>query len=123
LFIDLNNFKPINDKFGHLVGDKILKKIADRMVSCLRETDTASRYGGDEFVIVMPDVKHIDQVTTMAEKVNSLLLKPINLGTEETSLGGSIGVALYPYDSNKCEALIHIADEAMYVAKKEGKAA
>jgi len=123
LFIDLNNFKPINDKFGHLVGDKILKKIADRMVSCLRETDTVARYGGDEFVIVMPDVKHIDQVTTMAEKVNSLLLKPINLGTEEASLGGSIGIALYPYDSNKCEALIHIADEAMYVAKKKSKAA
>ena len=123
LFIDLNNFKPINDNLGHLVGDQILKRIADRMVSCLRQSDTVARYGGDEFVIVMPDVKHIDQVTTMAEKVDSLLLKPISVGIEEASLGGSIGISLYPFDANTSEALIHAADEEMYVAKKRSKAA
>jgi len=121
LFLDLNNFKPINDTMGHLVGDQILKKIADRLVSCLRETDTVARYGGDEFVIVMNDVKHIDEVTTMAQKVDLLLLKPISLGSEEASLGASIGISLYPFDANTSEALIHAADEAMYVAKKKSK--
>lgn len=106
---------------GHLVGDQILKKIADRLVSCLRETDTVARYGGDEFVIVMADVKHIDEVTAMAKKVDQTLLKPIKLGSDEASLGASIGISLYPFDAANSEALIHIADEAMYVAKKEQK--
>ena len=121
LFLDLNNFKPINDTLGHRVGDQILKQIADRMVSCLRETDTVARYGGDEFVIVMADVKHIDEVTTMALKVDLLLLEPIKLGDEEKSLGASIGISLYPFDARTSETLIQVADEAMYVAKKKSK--
>ncbi len=121
LFLDLNNFKPINDTMGHSVGDQILKKVALRMVSCLRETDTVARYGGDEFVIVMADVNHISEVTTMAQKVDSLLIEPIDLGTSEASIGASIGIALYPHDAVTPEELINVADEAMYVAKKNQK--
>lgn len=123
LFLDLNNFKPINDTLGHLVGDKILRKIAERMLSCFRESDTVARYGGDEFVIVMSDVKSINEVTAMAKKIDNLMLEPIDLGDEQVVLGASIGISLYPYDANTPEALIHIADDAMYVAKKLGKAA
>lgn len=121
LFIDLNNFKPINDSMGHLVGDQILKEISTRMTSCLRKSDTVARYGGDEFVVVMADVKHIDEVTTMAKKIDLQLLKPIRLGGKETSLGASIGISLYPFDAETSEALIHFADDAMYVAKKKSK--
>ena len=121
LFLDLNNFKPINDTLGHLAGDQILKKISSRMVSCLRETDTVARYGGDEFVIVMADVRHIDEVTTLANKLDLLLLQPINLEGEDATLGASIGISLYPYDGKTSEALIHVADEAMYIAKKKSK--
>ena len=123
LFLDLNNFKPINDNMGHLAGDQILKKIAERMTSCMREMDTVARYGGDEFVIVMADVKSIFEVISMAKRVDMLLLKPIDLGSEEASLGASIGISLYPFDANTSEDLIHIADEAMYVAKNKSKAA
>ena len=121
LFLDLNNFKPINDGMGHLVGDQILKKLAERMVSCLRKTDTVARFGGDEFVIVIADVNDISEITSVAEIVDSLLAKPIDAGDEEVVLGASIGIALYPYDAETAEGLIDIADEAMYVAKKKSK--
>ena len=122
LFLDLNNFKPVNDGMGHLVGDQILKKIAERMVSCLRKTDTVARFGGDEFVIVASDIKDISEVTSLAEVVDSLLMEPIEVEGKQVILGASIGISLYPYDGDTSERLINIADEAMYVAKKQSKA-
>ena len=122
LFLDLNNFKPINDNMGHLAGDQILKKISSRLVSCLRETDTVARFGGDEFVIIIADVEQDNEVTHMTKVVNSLLVKPIIVENTEVALGASIGVSMYPYDARTPEALIAVADDAMYVAKKKCKA-
>ncbi len=117
LFLDLDNFKPVNDTMGHMVGDQILTQMAERMVSCLREADTVARYGGDEFVIVMIDVKTPDDVTQMVQRIDEALLKPINLANKEMSIGASIGISLYPDDAQTSETLLSMADKAMYVEK------
>ena len=121
LFLDLDNFKPVNDAMGHMIGDQILKQMANRMISCLRKTDSVARFGGDEFAIVMTDVKNTNDATNMAQNLNKVLSKPISLGSKETSLGASIGISLYPDHAQASEALLSLADEAMYVAKKKGK--
>ena len=121
LFLDLDNFKPVNDAMGHMIGDQILKQMAERMTSCLRKTDTVARFGGDEFAVVMTDVKNTGDVTKMAKNLNKLLLKPINLGSKETSLGASIGISLYPDHAKTAETLLSLADEAMFAVKRKGK--
>ncbi|PCI39356.1 MAG: hypothetical protein COB46_09025 [Rhodospirillaceae bacterium] len=121
LFLDLDNFKPVNDIMGHMIGDQILRKMADRMVSCLRKTDTVARFGGDEFAIVMTDVVKTIDVTHMAENLNKILVAPINLGSKEATLGASIGIALYPDNAKTAATLLSLADEAMYVVKHKGK--
>ena len=121
LFLDLDNFKPVNDAMGHMVGDQILKQMSSRMISCLRKTDSVARFGGDEFAIVMTDVKNTNDAANMAQNLNKALSKPISLGSKETSLGASIGISLYPDHAQASEALLSLADEAMYVAKKKGK--
>ncbi len=121
LFLDLDNFKPVNDVMGHMIGDQILKEMAKRMTSCLRKTDSVARFGGDEFAIVMTDVKNAKDVTKMAKNLNKSLSRPINLGSKETSLGASIGISLYPDHAKTPETLLSLADEAMYVVKKKSK--
>lgn len=121
LFLDLDNFKPINDTMGHKFGDQVLKQIADRLSLCMRETDTVARLGGDEFVVVLNDVKDKRTVTNMAKKISRVLSEPIPLGSKETSIGASIGIALYPQHARVSEALISLADDAMYQVKKKGK--
>ncbi len=121
LFLDLDNFKPINDTMGHMIGDQVLKEMAERMASCLRRTDTLARFGGDEFAIVMTDVRDGDDAANMAQKIDKVLLEPVTLGSKEACLGASIGIALYPDDGQTSEKLLSAADEAMYVAKKNRK--
>ncbi len=121
LFLDLDNFKPVNDLMGHMAGDQILIRMAERMTSCLRETDTVARFGGDEFAIVMTDVTNTNDVTNMAESLNKVLTEPIKVGGSETSLGASIGISLYPDHAQTSEELLSMADEAMYAVKKKGK--
>ncbi len=119
LFIDLNNFKPVNDTMGHMTGDKVLKEMAKRMVTCLRKTDTVARFGGDEFTIVMTDVKNTEDVTHMAQNIIQELSKSIDLDGNEITLGASIGISIYPDTSDSAEELMFLADKAMYVAKKK----
>jgi diguanylate cyclase (GGDEF)-like protein/PAS domain S-box-containing protein len=117
MFLDLDKFKPINDSMGHSTGDLILKQISERLTSCMRETDTVARFGGDEFIALITDLKDTKTSTQMAKKLDSVIAEPIILDSNEFSLGVSIGIALYPDHADTSERLISLADEAMYVAK------
>jgi diguanylate cyclase (GGDEF)-like protein/PAS domain S-box-containing protein len=117
MFLDLDKFKPINDSMGHSTGDLILKKISEKLTSCMRETDTVARFGGDEFIALITDLKDTNTSTQMARKLGSIIAEPITLGANEFSLGVSIGIALYPEHADTTEKLISMADEAMYMAK------
>jgi len=121
MFLDLDNFKPINDTVGHASGDVVLKQIGEKLSSCMRETDTVARFGGDEFIILMSDIKDTEGSTQMAEKINRLLSEPIYLGDMEYILGVSIGIALYPTHAETSDALILKADETMYKVKRKEK--
>lgn len=121
LFIDLDGFKQVNDLFGHDAGDKLLIQAAQRIEGCVRDTDTVSRLGGDEFTIILADLHGIDHVEQIAQKVLNALIPPFQLGSEKAFLSGSIGIALFPHDANSPEELIRKADQAMYVAKNAGK--
>lgn len=121
LFVDLDNFKPINDGMGHIVGDEILRTMATRMAGCMRATDTIARFGGDEFVVVMTEIRSTEHVEMMADKLCQTLLKPVQLEYGEAVLGASIGIALYPDHSRRPEQLISLADGAMYQIKRSGR--
>ncbi|WP_153109299.1 diguanylate cyclase domain-containing protein [Propionivibrio limicola] len=122
LFIDLDQFKPINDQFGHDTGDWLLKSVAERLHGSLRQSDTCARIGGDEFVALLPDVHEIGHALQVAEKICGELQLPF-ITAEGTTLqiSSSIGVALYPDHSDNEQDLLRQADEAMYRAKKAGR--
>ncbi len=121
LFVDLDGFKAVNDTFGHEAGDIVLKEVARRLSSCVRETDTVARFGGDEFLIVLTEVKEKAAVTRVARKVILALSRPIPLDGEEATLGASIGIAVYPDHAKTPETLVKRADGAMYAVKGTGK--
>lgn len=121
LFFDLDNFKMINDTFGHDVGDELLRAMAKRLMGILRAEDSIARFGGDEFVIVVAGLKHSG--AAMVHIANIILLamrEPFTIAGHEITLLLSIGISLYPKDSTKAEELLHFADRAMYQAKKLG---
>jgi len=121
LYIDLDKFKPINDRLGHETGDWLLRSVAGRILDNLRQSDTAARMGGDEFVVVLPDIQHPDQAQTVAEKISNELQQPfVTAAGEKLEVSSSIGIALYPDHSEDDQQLIRMADEAMYHAKKAG---
>jgi diguanylate cyclase (GGDEF)-like protein/PAS domain S-box-containing protein len=122
LYLDLDKFKPVNDTLGHAAGDEILKAAATRMRRQLRESDTVARIGGDEFMIILPDVGRRDHAETVARKLIHSLVLPFELGTRggDVVIGASIGIALYPDDAQGADALIKAADAAMYAAKQAG---
>lgn len=121
LFLDLDGFKIINDSFGHEAGDCVLKEVANRLVSCLREVDTVARIGGDEFLIVLSGIKVSDCAAKVADKVIKEVSRPISFKGEDLNVGTSIGVALYPTNGDEADFLVKVADHAMYAAKKSGK--
>ncbi|HKI65117.1 MAG TPA: EAL domain-containing protein [Burkholderiales bacterium] len=121
LFIDLDRFKLVNDTYGHLKGDHLLQQTASRLRKCLRETDTLSRIGGDEFVALIPDLEARQDAEAIARKILHELAEPFSLGTEPFRTSVSIGVAVYPGDGPNEEELIRSADLAMYQAKRKGR--
>ncbi|MFA6189860.1 MAG: EAL domain-containing protein [Sulfuricurvum sp.] len=121
IFIDLDGFKAINDTLGHAAGDMMLKTIASRLRECVRESDTISRQGGDEFLLILSNVKDLQSVTFKAEKILKELEKSFEVATHTISVSGSIGIALYPDHGDTYETLLQCADTAMYKAKESGK--
>lgn len=122
LFLDLDNFKAINDSLGHAAGDKLLISVAERLQDCLRTTDTAARLGGDEFAVLCESVTRVDEAVMIAERILSVFLQPFVIDGKETFVGTSIGIAASAEDAMTSEALLRNADLAMYLAKNEGKA-
>ena len=120
-FIDLDKFKEINDSLGHETGDHILVAVANRLSACLRETDTVARLGGDEFTILVEDLKQVDQAELVAQKILDAFTSPFICDGKEFFLTVSIGVSLFPIDTDEVEDLLKKADLAMYQAKDEGR--
>lgn len=121
LFIDLDYFKEINDRFGHEAGDSLLKQAAERINSCVRESDTAARLGGDEFTVILQDLHSHRQVEVVAENIRQRLSEPFHLGPDTTQISASIGVSLSPQDAIYADDLVNLADVAMYASKNKGR--
>jgi diguanylate cyclase (GGDEF)-like protein len=121
LFIDLDGFKPVNDTYGHGIGDRLLKEVAERLLSCLREGDTAARIGGDEFVVILLE-SDLNRAITVAHRILGTLRVPYEFGKKNiSSISASIGIAEYPNHADELDTLLTAADSAMYVAKNNGK--
>jgi diguanylate cyclase (GGDEF)-like protein len=118
LFLDLNKFKEINDTYGHYAGDKLLIQIAERLKQCLREADTASRLGGDEFTIILEGLGEKNEVEPIAKRIIETISEPISIDGHILSINASIGIAVFPKDGETIEELIRNADKAMYLVKK-----
>jgi diguanylate cyclase (GGDEF)-like protein/PAS domain S-box-containing protein len=123
LFIDLDRFKPINDIYGHEVGDRVLQEVSRRLVACTRQEDLVGRLGGDEFVIILPHLASERQrAAIVAQHVVKSISQPLRIDTLELSISPSIGISYYPAHASDVGALIHTADLAMYQAKQSGRA-
>ncbi len=124
MFLDLDAFKQINDTYGHAAGDRVLQVVSKRLLENTRSDDTASRYGGDEFVYLMMDVKSEDDVAQFAQMLLESLHLPCEVRTDSSTVSlhvrASIGIALFPQHSRAADGLMHLADTAMYKAKRSG---
>jgi diguanylate cyclase (GGDEF)-like protein len=118
LFVDLNNFKQINDRYGHLLGDRVLCEVAGRLTSCVREGDYVTRYGGDEFVVLLQNVMGSDEIEPVVERVRSALVDPIVLPEGRFMLSLSVGVAVVEPHHLSPEDVLSEADRGMYAAKR-----
>jgi diguanylate cyclase (GGDEF)-like protein/PAS domain S-box-containing protein len=121
LFVDLDRFKHINDSLGHVVGDRLLQSAANRLTTCVRSSDTASRQGGDEFVILLWEIRHAQDAAVAAENILRTLRKPHHIDHHELHITASIGIATYPDDGEDADTLLNNADVAMYHAKESGR--
>ncbi len=121
MFLDLDRFKLVNDTLGHNMGDRLLKAVANRLQSCLRSGDTLSRFGGDEFTLLLPEIRTKDDVVVIAEKILDRLNAPFVIDGHELFVGASIGIAMYPEGGDTGETLVQNADIAMYHVKSRGK--
>jgi len=121
LFLDLDHFKDVNDTLGHGKGDLLLKEMAQRLLSCVRSTDTVARLGGDEFTIILPELQEQDSIERLAQDIQCRLTKPFELADEIAYVSVSIGITLFPEDTDDIDTLIKNADQAMYAAKDQGR--
>ncbi|MEL4105460.1 EAL domain-containing protein [Oscillospiraceae bacterium WX1] len=121
IFIDLDSFKTINDTIGHEGGDSLLRTVSDKLVKSVRLSDTVSRFGGDEFLILINNIARDEDIVFIAEKIMEVLKQPFSLDGQEYNLTTSVGISMYPFDGNDMDSLIRNADIAMYKAKENGK--
>jgi diguanylate cyclase (GGDEF)-like protein/PAS domain S-box-containing protein len=121
LFIDLDRFKLVNDTLGHSAGDKLLMEAAERLRICIRNSDTVGRLGGDEFAAILSELHRPGDAGLVAQKIIDVLRQPFDLDGKETYVSASVGITLYPADSDSAEALVMNADAAMYRAKERGR--
>lgn len=117
VFLDLNDFKPVNDTYGHAIGDHVLREVADRLAGSVRQTDTVARPGGDEFVVVLPRLSAPEDLPDIAAKLASEVAKPISIGTTTVSVSASVGIALH-VPGEDAETLLTRADLAMYASRE-----
>src|SRR5713101_7670451 len=121
LFLDLDRFKYINDSLGHAAGDKLLQSVAKRLLAGVRGSDTVSRQGGDEFIVLLSEISHPEDAATSAKKILLSVSAPHSIGGQDLHIDGSIGISIYPEDGEDAETLIKNADTAMYHAKESGR--
>ena len=121
MVVDLDNFKQVNDALGHRAGDAVLREAANRIAGCLRKADTLARHGGDEFVVVIPDLQLDSDCQVVAEKILRSLVPPFEVDGRDFTIGASIGASLFPVDAGDGEAMLRNADAAMYRAKQLGR--
>ena len=121
VFLDLDDFKAVNDNFGHLIGDKLLQNIANILMASVRQSDSVARLGGDEFILIIKDLKKNSDINTVAEKIISEISKKIIIDSHELNVGVSIGISIYPDNTKSSIELIKKADIAMYNSKNNGK--
>lgn len=121
LLIDLDQFKEVNDTLGHDVGDMLLQEAGRRISACVRDSDTVARLGGDEFTVILSELEDKNHIEDIAQKIIKQLFETYHIGGEVVHISGSIGITLYPDDTNDIDALLKGADQAMYAAKKKGR--
>jgi diguanylate cyclase (GGDEF)-like protein/PAS domain S-box-containing protein len=121
LFVDCDRFKHINDTLGHAAGDQVLRMIATRLTAAVRESDTVSRHGGDEFLVLLSEVDHVEDARRIADKIVQAISEPFHVAGHELSLSVSIGISVYPEHARDSESLVLRADAAMYHAKNSGR--
>ena len=121
LFIDLDNFKPVNDQYGHEAGDKVLQQVSDRLKAAVRDSDAVSRHGGDEFLLLITDLKSDEDISVFTDKLQHILAQPYQLSDKNILLSASIGISVFPRDAATVSELIGCADAAMYRAKQQSK--
>ena len=121
MYLDLDRFKEVNDTLGHDVGDQLLKETAQRLVGCVREMDTVARLGGDEFIVILGNLENQSITERIAQDILDKMAEPFNLGNELVYISTSIGISIYPEDGSEVDVLLKNADQAMYVAKQDGR--
>ena len=121
LFLDLDRFKPVNDSLGHVIGDKLLQSVAQRLTESVRTSDTMCRLGGDEFVMLLSEIKDVDAATQFAEKLLAAMAVPHLIDGHEVHITSSIGISVSPDDGRDGETMLKNADTAMYFAKRMGR--
>ena len=119
--LDLDHFKDVNDNLGHHKGDLLLNAVAERLQAALRKGDTIARFGGDEFVLILPDLETIEDAIQVAQKIVDSFCKPFLIDTHQLVVTMSIGIAVYPNDGTDDDILLRNADIAMYQAKQAGR--
>jgi diguanylate cyclase (GGDEF)-like protein/PAS domain S-box-containing protein len=121
LFVDLDRFKAVNDTFGHVMGDEILQEVGERLQMCVRDSDTVARLGGDEFVVLVHDLAEVNDAAQIADKIIDQMSMPFSISGRNVSLGASVGITIYPEDTENAEEMMRNADMAMYRAKEGGR--
>lgn len=122
MFLDLDGFKQVNDRYGHEAGDEVLRALSARMAASLRASDTVARLGGDEFIVLAPGQRSLDDARALAGKLLETIAQPLSVGANGLAVSASIGLTLYPSDEADLESLLRHADHAMYAAKAAGRA-